>query len=197
MRDFQRLLYAEERSNGTHHYSRHVDHQLELTEFQDVVIDGSAIPDRILDGFEIVIQNHNLSRFLGCLCTASHGKAHIRSLKSRRIINAVSGHSHYQIHFLTKPYHPGFIRWKRTRNYPDLRNDLFHLIIGHFIQLCRSQRPFRPAFQKTCVFCNGNCRLQAVSGYHNHLNACISHFCNCIPGLRPHVIADRHKADDH
>ena len=196
MGNLQGLLHSEERSYGAHDHGRHVDDQLEFTEFQDVMIDGPAVPDRILDGSEIIIQNDDLACFLGCLRTAAHGKAHIRPLQGRGVINTVSGHAHYQIHLLTEPDHPGFIRRKRTRDYPDLRNDLLYFVIGHLIQLCGSQRPVGVVLQKTCISGNGNCRLQTVSGDHDNLNACISHLGNCISGLRSDIVADRHKADN-
>ena len=193
----QRLLHPEERSNGADHHSRHIDDQLEPAELQDVVVNGPAVPDGILDGPEIVVQNHDLSRFLGRLRTAAHGKAHICSLQSRRIVDAVSGHTYYQIHLLTESYHSGLVRGKRPGDHTDLSNDLLHLVVGHLIELRGSKRPVGLFLQKPRILCDGNRRLQTVSGDHDHLDPRISHLFDGVSRLRPHIVPDRHKTDDH
>ena len=80
MGHLQGLLYPEEGGDGADDHGGHIDDQLELTEFQDIVVDGTAIPDGVLNGFEIVVQNDDFARLLGGLRPAAHGKAHIGPL---------------------------------------------------------------------------------------------------------------------
>ena len=80
MCNLQRFFHSEEWCDRTDNDCCYVDNQLEFTEFQDIVVNRTSIPDRILDGFEVIIQNNDFSGFFGCFRTASHGKSDIGSL---------------------------------------------------------------------------------------------------------------------
>ena len=80
MSNFQWLIHAKERCQRTDNYRCDIDHKLELTELQDIVINRSSIEDCILNGFKVIIQNNDLTGFLGSLGTTSHGKTNICSL---------------------------------------------------------------------------------------------------------------------
>ena len=80
MRNLQWFFHSKEWSDRTDNYCRYIDDKLEFTEFQDVMVDGSSIEDGIFDGFKIIIQNNDLTGFLGSLGTTSHGKTNICSL---------------------------------------------------------------------------------------------------------------------
>ena len=80
---FQWFIHTEKRCDRTDHNGCHVDHQLEFTEFQDVMVDGSSIEDGIFDGFKIIIQNNDLTCFFCCFCSASHGKTNICTFQCR------------------------------------------------------------------------------------------------------------------
>ena len=101
----QGFFDTEERSESGYQYSCNVDHQLELTEFKDIVVDGSAVEDSILDGLEVIIEDNDLACFLGSFGTAAHSKADISLFKCRAVVYAVACHTYNEVHFLTDPYH--------------------------------------------------------------------------------------------
>ena len=83
---------AEEGADGADHNRRHIDHQLELAELQDIMIDCPSIQHSIFDGTEVIIQNNDFTSFFGRFCTAAHGKAYIRPLQRWRIIDTITCH---------------------------------------------------------------------------------------------------------
>ncbi len=130
---FERFIHTKEWRNCAYNNSCYVNNQLKFTELQNIMINRPAIENCVFYGFKIIIQNNNLSSFLCCLCTAAHRKSNICTFQSRRIVYAVSRHTYYKIHFLTKPYHTGFVCWKRSCNHAYFGNNLFHFIIGHLV----------------------------------------------------------------
>ena len=105
------------------------------------MVNRPPVPDSVFNGFEIVIQNYNLACFLGGFRTAAHCKADIRTFQCRRVVHAIAGHPDYEVHFLTEAHHARLICRKCPGNHADIRYDFFHFLVGHFIQLCRRQRP--------------------------------------------------------
>ena len=79
----KRLFHSEERSDGTYYNRSNIYNQLELTELKYIVIDSSTIEYSILYRSEIIIKNYYLTGFLGSLCTVTHSKSYICSLKCR------------------------------------------------------------------------------------------------------------------
>ena len=80
---FKRLFHSEERGDSTYYNRSNIYNQLELTELKDIVIDSSTIEYSILYRSEVVIKNYYLTCFLGSLCTVTHSKSYICSLKCR------------------------------------------------------------------------------------------------------------------
>ena len=85
---------------GRQHHSG--EHREQFTEvrrqkvdqiFLNVVIDAAAFLDRLDDAGEVVVGQHHVGRFLGDVGSRdAHGHTDIRGLKSRGIVDAVSGH---------------------------------------------------------------------------------------------------------
>ena len=55
MRNLQWFFHSKEWSDRTDNYCRYIDDKLEFTEFQNIMVNRSSIPDRILDRFKVVI----------------------------------------------------------------------------------------------------------------------------------------------
>ena len=49
MRNLQWFFHSKEWSDRTDNYCRYIDDKLEFTEFQNIMVNRSSIPDRILD----------------------------------------------------------------------------------------------------------------------------------------------------
>ena len=109
MGHLQRLVHPEEGGDGADHHSGEIDGQLELAEFQNVVIDGAAIPDGVPDGLEVVVQDDDLPRLFGRLGAAAHGKTHVGPLQGGGVVHPVPRHAHHQAHLLAQADHAGLV----------------------------------------------------------------------------------------
>ena len=197
MGDFQGLLHAEEGSDSADHHGGHIDDQLEPAEFQDIVVNGPAVPDGVLDGLEVVVQDDDLAGLLGGLGAAAHGEAHIRPLQGRGVVDAVAGHAHHQVQLLAQAHHPGLVRGQGAGDDPDAGDDLLHLVVGQLVELGGGQRHIVPGPQQPGLPGDGHGGLQPVAGNHDHLDAGLLHLGDGLPGLGTHVVPDAHQADQH
>ena len=161
------------------------------------MINRSSIPDGIFNRPEIIVQNYDFSRFFRGLRTASHSEAHIGPLQRRGIVDAVSRHAHDQIHLLTQPHHPRFIRRQSSRDHPDFAHDSFYRIVAHLIELRRSQRQIPAGRKQPRVFSDGHRSLQTVPGNHHHLDSRILNLSDCGLRFRPHIIPNCRQTDEN
>ena len=194
--DLQRLLNTEERAERTHDDRCHVDDELELAELKNIVIDRTSVPDRVLDRLEVIVEDNDLARFLGSLCTAAHREADISPLEGRGVVHTVARHTDDQIHLLTEPDHSGLVCRKCSRDDADIRDDPLDLFIAHFIELSRCQRTVGILTDQAGILRNCDSRLKAVTGDHDDLDARILDHLDRLFRFLSDIIADADETDE-
>ena len=197
MCDLQRLLNAEERTERTHDDRCHVNDELELAELKNIVIDRTSVPDRVLDGLEVIVEDNDLARFLGSLCTAAHRETDVSPLEGRGVVHTVAGHTDDQIHLLTEPDHSGLVCRKRSRDDADVRDDPLDLFVAHIVELCRCQRTVRILTDQAGILCDCNSRLKAVTGDHDDLDARILDHLDRLFRFLTDIVADSDETDKY
>ena len=161
------------------------------------MINRTPIEDGILNGAKIVIQNHNVPRIACRLCAASHRKADIRTAQRRRIVHTVACHANDKIHLLRKAHNARFIRRQSTRNDHELRQNAAQLIIRHLSKVTTREYQIPILVQQSCITCNGNSSLTAISCHHDDLNPRCPHLGDCLTRLRTHIITNGGKTDEN
>ncbi len=117
--DGERVLNTNQGTDKADQHRRHVDGKLEYNKLPDAVKDGAAIENRLFNGTEIIVQNHNLAGFLCNFRTAAHGKAHVRLFQRRGVVHAVAGHAYHQIQLLGHPDETALVTGKRPGYHTD------------------------------------------------------------------------------
>ena len=75
---------------------REVRHQDVGDELADVAHHAAAEAHGLDDGGEVVVEQHDVGRFTGHVCSVfAHGQSHIRRPQRRGVVDAIAGHGHH------------------------------------------------------------------------------------------------------
>ena len=84
--------------------------QLKLQKLLYIVVDVPAPRHRLHDATEVVVQQYDVARILSHLSSSNaHRKTHVRLFQSRRVVCAVSGHSHHVSSLHQSSHHRIFV----------------------------------------------------------------------------------------